>query len=356
MLGYTDGQVLGEGVSVKLLPNVYPMGDEINLIYETTGRVVKPGCLPITSGIIVFNGETVYNVWRAYNMHRPVVSDWFTIGGDIPKRYVVKTPIGTRLKDVFDQLGVTFNPDTHVIINGGPSMGKIDDLNAIVVNRTSKSFLILPKTARAVKNKQVHIDDMLRRAASACCGCTRCTEMCPRHTLGYPIEPHKMIRVATGNAAVDYPELVTTASLCCSCGICAEVCCQEISPKDVILNLKGILAKNKLRFTPGNEEYKVSSDRPNRMIASHRWEDMLNVHEYDVVPEFVFEKLKVKRVEVPMGTHIGAKAIPCVKIGDMVEEAQRIADAAPGLSIPQFASISGKVTYVDENKVVIEAV
>jgi Na+-translocating ferredoxin:NAD+ oxidoreductase RnfC subunit len=57
-----------------------------------------------------------------------------------------------------------------------------------------------------------------------------------------------------------------------------------------------------------------------------------------------------------MGTHIGAKAIPIVKIGDVVEEAQRIADAAPGLSIPQFASIAGKVTYVDENKVVIEAV
>ena len=70
----------------------------------------------------------------------------------------------------------------------------------------------------------------------------------------------------------------------------------------------------------------------------------------------IFDKLKVKRVEVPMGTHIGAKAIPIVKIGDMVEEAQRIADAAPGLSIPQYASISGKVTYVDDNKVVIEAV
>ena len=92
------------------------------------------------------------------------------------------------------------------------------------------------------------------------------------------------------------------------------------------------------------------------MIASHRWEDILNVHKYDVVPEFVFDKLKVKRVEIPMGTHIGAKAIPSVKVGDVVEEAQRIADAAPGLSIPQFASISGKVTYVDENKVVIEAV
>ena len=61
-------------------------------------------------------------------------------------------------------------------------------------------------------------------------------------------------------------------------------------------------------------------------------------------------------VEVPMGTHIGAKAIPTVKVGDVVEEAQQIAKAAEGLSIPQFASISGKVTYVDENKVVIEAI
>lgn len=356
MLGYTDGQVLGDKVSVKLLPNVYPMGDEINLIYETTGRVVKPGCLPITSGIIVFNGETVYNVWRAYNMNRPVVSDWFTIGGDLPKRYVVKTPIGTRLQDVFDMLGITFNEETHSLINGGPSMGKLDKLSSVVINRTSKSFLILPNTSRAVKNKQVSIDDMLRRASSACCGCTRCTEMCPRHTLGYPLEPHKMIRVATGNAAEDHPELIATASLCCSCGICAEVCCQEISPKDVILNLKGILAKNKIRFTPGNENYSVSPDRPNRMIASHKWEDMLGVHKYDVVPEFVFDKLKVKRVEIPMGTHIGAKAIPAVKIGDIVEEAQLIATAAEGLSIPQYASIAGKVTYVDNNKVVIEAI
>lgn len=356
MLGYTDGQILGENVTVKLLSNVYPMGDEINLIYETTGRVVKPGCLPITSGIIVFNGETVYNVWRAYNMNRPVVSSWFTIGGDLPQRYVVKTPVGTRLKDVFDQLGISFNEETHTLINGGPAMGKIDHLATAIVEKTSKSFLILPNTSRAVKNKQTNIDDMLRRASSACCGCIRCTEMCPRHSLGYPLEPHKMIRVASGNAAADHPELITTATLCCSCGICAEVCCQEISPKDVILKLKGILAKNKMRFNPGNEEYNISSDRPYRMISSQKWEDMLGVHQYDVVPEFVFEKLKFKRVEIPMTGHIGAKSVPAVKVGDVVEEAQLIAKAAEGLSIPQYASMAGKVTYVDDFKVVIEAI
>ena len=86
MLGFNEGQVLAEGVTVKLLPNVYPMGDEINQIYEATGRVVKPGNLPITAGVIVLNGETVYNIWCAVNENKPVIEKWVTIGGDIPER------------------------------------------------------------------------------------------------------------------------------------------------------------------------------------------------------------------------------------------------------------------------------
>ena len=39
-------------VRLSLLPEVYPAGDEVVLIYETTGRVVTPGSLPITVGTI----------------------------------------------------------------------------------------------------------------------------------------------------------------------------------------------------------------------------------------------------------------------------------------------------------------
>lgn len=354
MLGFAEGQVLAEGVTVKHLPNVYPMGDEINQIYEATGRVVKPGNLPITAGVIVYNGETVYNIWRAVNENKPVTEKWLTIGGDIPERYTVKVPVGMRVSEIFDQLGVTVK-DTHAMIDGGPSMGRIKDPATATVTKTTKSLLIIPESARAIKNKRVDTQDMLRRAASACCGCSRCTEMCPRHLLGYPIEPHKMIRVANGNAANDNPSLIATASLCCSCGVCAEVCCQEISPKDVILNLKGILAKNKIRFQSGNETYKVSSDRPYRMIQSAKWEDMLGVHKYDVVSKYIPEKLKASKVEILMSGHIGAPSVPAVNVGDRVEEGQLIANPGAGLSLPQFASISGKVTFVDATKIIIEA-
>ncbi len=353
MLGYTNDQILGKNVSVRLLPNVYPMGDEINLIYESTGRVVRPGNLPITAGVIVLNGETVYNIRQAVKENKNVTEKWVTFGGDLPERFVVKVPIGMRVSEILSTLGITVR-DTHAVFDGGPSMGKIINHNTAIITKTTKSILIIPKTARCVRNKQVAMDDMLRRAASACCGCTRCTEMCPRHSLGYPIEPHKMIRAALNSAASDYPELISTASLCCSCGVCAEVCCQEISPKDVILNLKGILAKNKIRFV-GDRDYAMSSDRPYRMIQSAKWEEILGVHKYDIVPAYIPKKLDAKMAEIRMSQHIGAPSVPSVSVGDTVKEGDMIATAGAGLSVPQYASISGRVVSVDPTKIVIEA-
>ena len=57
--------VMGQYPEVRLglLDEVYPAGDEVVLIYETTGKVVRPGGLPIESGVAVFNVETVYNVY-----------------------------------------------------------------------------------------------------------------------------------------------------------------------------------------------------------------------------------------------------------------------------------------------------
>lgn len=352
-LGYADGQVLGENVSIKYLPSVYPIGDEIGLIYETTGRLIKAGNLPITAGVIVMNAETVYNAHEAIVSGKPLTEKWLTIAGDIPEKFALKAPLGMRVSEIFKQLGIKVDSD-HVIIEGGPSMGSISSPDRAVIKKTTKSILILPKTTRCVENKQSNIDDMLRRAASACCGCTRCTEMCPRYQLGYPLEPHKLIRAALNSAAEDHPELIATASLCCSCGVCAEVCCQDISPKDVILNLKKILAKNKIKFV-ADKDYPVNPDRPYRMIKSSKWKDMLGVLKFDAIPTYLPKKLSASRVEIPTSQHIGAPSVPCVNVGDTVNEGDMIATAGQGLSVPQYASISGKVVSCDPTKIVIEA-
>lgn len=355
MLGYTDGQIVGDRVSIKFLPNVYPMGDEINLIYETTGRLVKPGNLPITAGVIVLNGETVYNIREAVREGKPVTEKWVTVGGDIPERFTVRVPIGMRISEIFDKLGVKVRED-QAMIDGGPSMGRLVPYQNAIVTKTTKAVLILPKTANCVAHKERSMEDMLRQAASCCCGCNRCTELCPRHLLGYPIEPHKMIRAALTNAVVDNPELIKTASLCCSCGVCAEAaCCNDISPKDVILHLKGILAKNKMRFVAGNESYSPETDREYHMIPSVRWENILGVHKFDHVTKYIPEQMAAKKVEIRMSQHIGAPSVPAVSVGDMVTVGQLIANAGAGLSVPQYASISGKVSFVDATKIIIEA-
>jgi Na+-translocating ferredoxin:NAD+ oxidoreductase RnfC subunit len=355
-LGYSDGQELAPGVFIKYIPNVYPMGDEINLIYTATGRVVPPGQLPITRGVIVFNTETIYNIGLVVQFGQPVTKTYLTISGDIPKAYCIKVPVGMKISEVLSVMGVTV-PDTHVVIDGGPSMGTVVNLSTDVVKKPCSGLLILPKTIPAVRNKLRTKEDNFRRAASVCCQCNRCTDLCPRHLLGYPLEPHKMVR-STLSAAMADPELIKTATMCCGCDICSTLaCCQEISPMQIIKEYKGILAKNRMKYVADpSEQFTPSPERESRMVSAGKWKEMLGVAKYDKFPPiYVEEKLKAKEVFVPMSQHIGAPAIPVVKVGDEVKENQLIAQAAEGLSVPHFAPISGKVTYVDAKTIVIHA-
>ena len=44
-----------------------------------------------------------------------------------------------------------------------------------------------------------------------------------------------------------------------------------------------------------------------------------------------------------------------VEVGGPVTEGQMIANAGNGLSVPQYASIGGRVTFVDPTRIIIEA-
>ena len=350
-LNIKDGDKLADGVFYKILPDVYPMGDEISLIYQATGRVVKPGNLPISAGVIVYNVETCLNVSNAMVKNAPVTRKWLTVGGDVKNPSVVKVPVGIRVCDLLKKLNVTV-PETHVVIDGGPSMGKVINYENAVVTKTTKSLLILPKNIPAIESKFIDGDKSVARAETACCQCTRCTDICPRHLLGYPIEPHKMVRTAKGAVKLS-PEMVITATLCCGCGICETLaCCQGISPKAVINEYKALLAKEKMRYV-AKEDVTPSKEREYRMIPSLRWESVLGVKKFDKVAEYAGE-LETDSVEIMLRQHIGAPSVPIVKTGDKVSEGDVIATAQDGLSLPQHASISGVVTVYDNLKITID--
>ena len=348
-----DGERLSDRISVKILPDVYPIGDEVGLIYEATGRLVSPGKLPITAGVIVYNVETMYNLGRAVKFSEPVTEKWLTVGGDIAKPTVVRVPVGTRVSDLLKKLEITV-PDGYSVIDGGPSMGKIIKHNSALVTKTTNALLVLPDSTQAVASKRTNEKMAIARAETACCQCTRCTDMCPRNMLGYPLEPHKMVRTAMG-AVEATPVMVLSATLCCGCGVCESLACsQGISPRAVIANYKELLAKNKLRFS-GSGEYEVRPEREYRMIPIEKWKSTLGIAKFDTVADFGGEVKDFARVEIALNRHIGAPAIPTASDGDIVSFGDKIANAAEGLSIAMHASISGRVTLAD-GKIIIDKV
>ncbi|MBQ5929785.1 MAG: 4Fe-4S dicluster domain-containing protein [Clostridia bacterium] len=348
-----DGTKLGDRIILKTLPDVYPMGDEISLIYQATGRIVKPGNLPITSGVIVLNVETLYNTAQMVKHGETLTEKYVTIAGNIPEAIVVKVPIGIEVSALFAQNSITI-PDGHVVLDGGPSMGKVIDPENAVVMKTTKGLLILPEGIEAVMTKFIDGDKSIARAETACCQCTRCTDMCPRALLGYPLEPHKMVRTAK-SAVTIMPEMVLSATLCCGCGICESLACsQGISPKAVINEYKALLAKNKMRYV-AKEDVEVAEEREYRMVPSERWASTLGVAKYDKVAKFVGRQTGYEKAEIYFRQHIGAPSVPCVENGAIVQKGDKIAEAAEGLSLPQYASIDGRVTVYND-KIVIDKV
>lgn len=351
--GFQDGDLLPCDVTVRVLPDVYPLGDEINLIYESTGRLVQPGCLPITQGVIVYNVETLYNVSRALRFGTPVTEKWLTLGGDIEEVRVLRVPVGTPIAKIFKKYGIKV-PESHVVVDGGPSMGRVVNHMTAVVGKTTKGILVLPRDIPAIMMKIRSADRQVAVANAVCCQCTNCTEMCPRALLGYPLEPHRLVR-ASNEVVRAMPDAYTSALLCCGCGICEiSACGQFISPKTVIAGQKKILAEARIRYPQGKEPVLPSEDRAVRRVPVSRWRSLLGVAKFHRAPQGEVESCACGEVFIPLKPHIGAPSLAEVKVGDCVTKGELIASAADGLSIDQHASVDGVVTFIDENGIRIK--
>ena len=164
-----------------------------------------------------------------------------------------------------------------------------------------------------------------------------------------------MVRTAKSAAEV-MPEMVISATLCCGCGLCETLaCCQGISPRAVINEYKSLLAKNKMRYV-GKDEVFPAPEREYRMVPSDRWASVLGVAKFDKLPKYLGEDTDFSRVEIYLRQHIGAPSVIAVNDGDFVQRGDKIADSAEGLSLPQYASISGRVTVVEGTKIIINKV
>ena len=128
------------GVRLGLLDEVYPAGDEVVLIYELTRKVVRPGGLPIESGVIVFNVETLYNLYRALNKKEPVVDKLVSVVAEVNHPVTVRMPLGSTVEEAVQLAGGSKIKDPVYFV-GGPMMGNILPGNT-PITKTTNAILV----------------------------------------------------------------------------------------------------------------------------------------------------------------------------------------------------------------------
>lgn len=339
-----------KNVRICEMTAAYPAGDEVVLIYEATGRVIKPGGLPIDENVVVYNVETMYNLYNAVHAGKPVTEKLVSIVGEVERPVTVRVPLGATLKEVLKSAGrITVKNPAYVI--GGPMMGFMGSANTIVT-KTTNAVIVLPENHSLVARMNRNAQLERRRASSSCCQCRTCTDLCPRHNLGHPIEPHRIMR-AVANSDISDLSVYTNSAYCSGCGLCEKFSCpQGLSPKTVIGQFKGALRAAGIR-PQKLDAAAVSDNRDLKKVPSHRLAARLGLAAYDVDAPLEDELLDIKRVKIPVSMHIGAPAIAAVKTGDSVKTGDVIANAADGLSVSIHSSIDGRVESVTDKEIVI---
>lgn len=347
---------LGPAMEIIPLADAYPSGDEFILVYDTLGRVIPPGGIPLAVGAVVMNVETALNVTRA--VETPVVEKYLSIAGAVAEPITLRVPVGITLAECVAAAGGVTIPDPNYVV-GGVMMGYLEDNHNALVDKTTGGVIVLPDNHTVVKRRRQDWQQITRIGRSACDQCSFCTELCPRWLLGHPIEPHRAMRSLEFNLVGEANVIGT--SFCCECNLCTLYSCPEdLDPKNVCTQNKRRLAAEKTRW----EDPPFNPKRPdlhmkNRKAPTGRLMQKLGLRQFRNVGPMVERLLETNRVGIKLKQHIGAPCEPVVAKGDQVSKGQVVGrrpvqDGKPALGVPVHASIDGKVVEVRDGVVWIE--
>lgn len=126
-------------ITVKELGNMYPMGEERALIREIEGVLLEVNQLPSEADAIVVNLETVYRIYEAVVMKKPLIDKDLTVGGKINEGLIKvfrDVPIGTNVGEMIERAGGISSSNYGELIMGGPFTGKRTTSDAPIVKTT----------------------------------------------------------------------------------------------------------------------------------------------------------------------------------------------------------------------------
>jgi len=339
----------GDGIRVVPIGDFYPAGDEITLIYETTGKVVEAGKLPLSQGVIVSNVETLLNIGR----RSPVTTTFVTLGGEVEQKVTLEVPIGMKLTTLIEYARPTIAD--YTVLLGGPMMGRLAaNIDTEVTTKTSSAIIVLPKNHTLVKRmKTMGKPEAVRKIGKAACDqCIFCTALCPRYLLGHPIQPHKAMR-ALMFTPIDNSVAEAHTLACCECNLCSMVSCPEgLYPGSVSVLSKRATGATGLRLDSAG----FVSNGPHPLIKYRRTptsklKRLLDLHQFGDSGPLTVSSFTPATLSIPLRQHIGKAANSIVQVGNLVEAGSKIATVGSDLGSEIHAPLAGRVERLSESAI-----
>jgi electron transport complex protein RnfC len=145
---------------IRYVPNTYALGEEKTLVKHATDTRVprfvdnpdgsrRPG-MPPDVGIIVNNSETLFNVYNALFLGKPLTTKFFTVYGEEMDTKVYEAPIGASVSEVLEIAGLDVENSSHLsVLDGGPYLHdvSIEELGTgdAYVRRMTNSLFLIPQ-------------------------------------------------------------------------------------------------------------------------------------------------------------------------------------------------------------------
>lgn len=341
------------GYGTFVYEDVYPAGDEYVLVHAITGRQIPPGGLPLQVDCVVDNVETIINIGHAID-DVPVTEKYVTITGAVASPHTTLVPIGTSMAECLAAAGGVTVDDPTILISG-VMMGGITTDPQQPITKTTAGLIVLPSDHYLVRRKTASRETYSRIGHGQCDQCSMCTELCPRYILGYPIEPHRVMRtlLMTGSAK---EEGSLWAQYCCECNVCSLIACpEELDPRNICVDAKKLLRDRQMGRTEAELEQLFQPPHPareGRQIPILTLYRRLGLVPYSQPADFIERTWQPQRVNIPLNTHIGRPAESVVSVGQHVQRGEVIGTVPDDqLGCPVHASVAGQVAHVTNNHI-----
>lgn len=335
------------------LGDFYPSGDEYELVYSATGRLIPPAGIPLNVGCVVNNVETLLNVHRAES-GQPVTEKFLSVCGAVGEARSFWAPLGITFRELVELAGGATAPNPILFLSGimmGTMTRDFDD----VVTKTTGGLIVLPGDHYLVTRRDRTVPEMARIGKSACDQCSYCTEFCPRYLLGYEVQPHKVMR-SLGFTLTGGDIWNQWAELCCACGICTLYACPEdLYPKEACDAGKADRKAAGLKFVQ-QKPVQVHPMKEYRRLPLSQLRKRLQVEEYEREAPFEQPDIRPASVRIKLKQHAGVPAAACVADGERVAKGQvvgRVPEGQLGASV--HSSIAGAVSRVTPEFVEVTA-